>query len=122
MKHTLEPWYETDGAISAKWETGEEVQVALMSGSRWSQPDESKNKRMREESKANLSRVIACVNGCKNINPGAVSELLEALKELEALRKMPHPSGDLDAAVAYRQRERDAVALSKAAIAKAESH
>ena len=48
------------------------------------------------------------------------AELLGALKELEALRKMPHPSGDLDAAVAYRQRERDAVALSKAAIAKAE--
>ena len=50
----------------------------------------------------------------------AAVELLEALKELEALRKMPHPSGDLDAAVAYRQRERDAVALAKAAIAKAE--
>ena len=52
----------------------------------------------------------------------AAGELLGALKELEALRKMPHPSGDLNAAVAYRQRERDAVALSKAAIAKAESH
>ena len=50
----------------------------------------------------------------------AALELLEALKELEALRKTPHPSGDLNAAVAYRQRERDAVVLSKAAIAKAE--
>ena len=54
------------------------------------------------------------------IKAKAAPELLEALKELEALRKMPHPSGDLNAAVAYRQRERDAVALSKAAIAKAE--
>ena len=81
MKHTLEPWYETDGAISAKWETGEEVQVALISGSRWSQPDEGKNKRMREESKANLSRIIACVNGCKDINPDAVSDLLEASRQ-----------------------------------------
>ena len=69
---------------------------------------------------ANASRIAACVNACEGINPEAVPELLEALKELEALRKMPHPSGDLNAAVAYRQRERDAVVLSKVAIAKAE--
>ena len=67
-KHTLGPWYEDDGAINAKWETGEEIQVALAWGTRWSQPDGGKNKRMREESKANV-RLIA-----------AAPELLEALK------------------------------------------
>ena len=50
----------------------------------------------------------------------AAPMMYDALTELEALRTMPHPSGDLDAAVAYRQRERDAVTLSQVAIAKAE--
>ena len=63
---------------------------------------------------------LALIDGANARLITAAPELLEALKELEALRKTPHPSGDLNAAVAYRQRERDAVALSKAAIAKAE--
>jgi len=71
-KHTPGPWYEDDGAINAKWETGEEIQVALAWGTRWSQPDGGKNKRMREESKANV-RLIA-----------AAPELLEVCKAIEA--------------------------------------
>lgn len=32
--------------------------------------------------KANAARIVACVNGCKGINPAAVADMLAALEEL----------------------------------------
>lgn len=35
----------------------------------------------REKARANAERIVACVNACKGINPEAVPDLLDALKE-----------------------------------------
>ncbi|KKL03698.1 hypothetical protein LCGC14_2623480, partial [marine sediment metagenome] len=63
-----------------------------------------------EQVEANARLIVAARNAAFRANAKnpiaaaeALPELLEVLKELEALRKMPHPSGDLNAAVAYRQ-------------------
>ena len=67
-QHTPEPWTLEESSITTIWE-GTKVQVALMSTTTWSHPDGGKNKRWREETKANAHRIVA------------VPAMLEALEE-----------------------------------------
>lgn len=39
---------------------------------------------------ANAARIVACVNGCKGINPEAVGDLLEACKSVYMLQGQVH--------------------------------
>ena len=51
-----------------------------------------------DEAKANAHRIVACVNACEGINPEAVPELLEALKDMYLGRG--HPGDRIDRALA----------------------
>jgi len=72
MAHTKGPWWQADGSIRAQFE-GEEVQIALVSTTRWSHPDGGKTRRLQAQSNDN-ARLIA-----------AAPELLAALETLLAM-------------------------------------
>ena len=61
-----------------------------------------------EQAKANARRIVACVNACEGINPEAVPDLLEALKDAVAA----YDDADLDGAIIRRLR----AAIAKAQI------
>lgn len=100
MKHTPEPWiieHDPDG-VPYIWRDGTSHFVTKVTGVM--------------DTEANASRIVACVNACKGINPEAVPELLAALKDV---RDLLHPYN-------HRTPWNRAEAIIDAAIAKAESN
>jgi len=68
-KWTPEPWHvgEYGGSIEATWNTGQKVQVGILSATHWTgaNAQEKRNDaRMREETKHNAARIVAAVNFC----------------------------------------------------------
>ena len=55
--HSTGPWRLDYSSIMAQFE-GEEVQIASMSRTSWSQPDGGKNKRLGEQNKANGALIV----------------------------------------------------------------
>jgi len=74
---TQPPWYLSEGAIWARWETGEEIQIALLSTTRWGGGDftvtDQKNERIRQET---------LVNGPLIAQAWAIPQLIEALEDI----------------------------------------
>ena len=68
-KHTPEPWYTRHGQISSE---------TSMHGCTIANCNSTARGISDEEAKANAARIVACVNGCKGINPDAVPDLLHA--------------------------------------------
>lgn len=76
MEHTKEPWdfsVRAENMVEIHTQDKSIASVALWSHGR---PGST------TEDKANARRIVACVNGCKGINPEAVKGLLEALKSM----------------------------------------
>ena len=76
--HTPEPWAAVRN--TAYWEIGTEIdgyyanRIGDVCATDPNHPDAGKQE-------ANATRIVACVNACKGINPEAVPDLLEACKE-----------------------------------------
>ena len=66
-RHTPEPWHLVGQDIRDADEEN------IVTGSYGDDP---------EQAEANANRIVACVNGCAGINPDAVTELLEAAKNM----------------------------------------
>lgn len=62
---------------------------------------------------ANAARIVACVNGCKGINPEAVQDLLAALKAMEEWAQQIEDE-DSRVPVHYRLAARAAIAKAEA--------
>ena len=77
-QHTAEPWRTENGDVVCK-----EGPIAAV---------------MLPNDRANATRIVACVNACEGINPEAVPELLEALKDMYLGRG--HPGDRIDRALA----------------------
>ena len=63
MSHTPGPWKLDGSSITAQWEDGETVQVALLSTTRWAgtNPKEREaSNRMKRENEANARLIAAC--------------------------------------------------------------
>ena len=81
------PWVAKDASIRATWDTGETVQVALLTTTHWSYPDkESCNKRMRAETEAN-ARLIAAA-------PDLLAALDDLLHVIRTMGTCPTPDDD----------------------------
>ena len=81
-KHTPEPW-----KVFVKGRTLEVQDGAGLPIAAWPGFDDSR--RPIAEHRANVLRIVACVNACEGIDPGAVKELLEAAKAFLAPNHSP---------------------------------
>jgi len=86
MKHTTEPW-----EVSHLWNIEAQGKIIATAPI-----PKSGNYRKMENAKANIDRIVACVNACQGINPKAVPKLMEALREISlenagGLRKTDNP-------------------------------
>ncbi len=89
-KHTPEPWLVVDDGYGEDCSPEEP-------GKRWiSIGDEGEDEiavlinrlgEPRPEQYANAARMVACVNGCKGINPAAVPKMVEVLRAFLLNRK-----------------------------------
>lgn len=83
---TLAPWkIEETCSVTTQWEDGEQVQVASVSGSRWSNsPKGSRNNsRMRAESIGNADLIVLY----RNLSPGMARLLLELIDTIDEQNK-----------------------------------
>lgn len=120
-EHTPEPWHycgEDRGGCKCMMIWGDDHPIAQGVIGDWGDIDESGEMTPygdipEDEAKANIARIVACVNECKGINPKAVPKLMAACRTLNAATKATNISdmwNSLDIA-------RD---LARAAIAKAQ--
>ena len=107
-KHTPEPW---KVIISAR--KGGNLDYYFIEGTRQKYGPHILAK-MNEyvEDEVNAARIVACVNGCENINPEAVKGLLEACKQ--RVNEWHHNNGN------FKRAEPESLKLAREAIAKAE--
>lgn len=81
---TKGPWRVEGNIIMATWETGEPVQVATLSTTRWSEPDGGRNDRMRAETRANAALIAAAPDLLAWLKV-ALEEYKDRIPEIEAV-------------------------------------
>lgn len=101
-KHTPEPWTEDQHRRAFQ----EDNRLILAS--------------CRLISDEDYSRAVACVNGCKGIDPAAVPDLLEACKNLLPFVERWIASARVPGSDTSEWADERAVRMARAAIAKAE--
>jgi hypothetical protein len=87
MEHTTGPWTAHEHTVTAKWETGEEVQICLAGTTKWCGLTEEStrlNKRLSAEMTGNLALIAAA--------PELLTQLKALVVQIEFARLIVPPN------------------------------